>query len=105
MLTKRSTIVLLVGLNLFLLAALLIGSYSLPAARAQSSAQASDFVCVTADAAGQEYDVLYVLDLPAPSFMRSTRPVAARTSWWQPHRAILRETSAVSERPDASMFG
>ena len=84
MLTKRSAIVLLVGLNLFLLAALVIGSYSLPAARAQSGARAGDFVCVTADAAGQEYDVLYVLDLPArklyafyPTSARANQLVAA----------------------------
>ncbi len=65
MLTKRFVIVILVGLNLLLLAALLIGSYSLPAAYAQGSTRAGDFACVTAKASGQTYDVLYVLDLPA----------------------------------------
>ena len=51
MLKKRSAIVLLVGLNLLLLALLLIGSYS-PA------------VAYAAGGAGQSYDVLYVLDRP-----------------------------------------
>ena len=65
MFTKRCVLVILVGANLLFLAALLIGSYSLPAAYAQGSARPGDFACVTAKAAGQSYDVLYVLDLPA----------------------------------------
>ena len=64
MLTKHALIVLLVGLNLFLLGVLLIGSYSLPGAYAQPQARAGDFVCVTAKVRGQSYDVYYVLDLP-----------------------------------------
>jgi len=63
--TKRTVIVVLVGLNLFLLAALIVGSYPPPAAYAQAGARAGDFVCVTAKAASQSYDVLYVLDVPA----------------------------------------
>ncbi len=65
MFTKRSIIVVLVGVNLLLLAALWIGSYSLPAAFAQGRARAGDFASVTAKAAGQTYDVLYILDVPA----------------------------------------
>ena len=65
MFTKRSMIVMLVGLNLFLLAVLLFGSYSLPAAYAQVGARPGDFACVTAKVAGQTYDVLYVLDVPS----------------------------------------
>lgn len=61
---KRSLVVLLVGLNLMLLAALLISSYSLPAAYAQGRGRSGDFVAVTAQALGQSYDVLYVLDVP-----------------------------------------
>ena len=64
MFTKRSVIVALVGLNLFLLAVLLIGSYSLPSAFAQTRGRAGDFVCVTAQATGQSYQVFYVLDAP-----------------------------------------
>lgn len=63
MFSKRSTIVLLIGVNLFLLAALIISSYSLPAAFAQGSARAGDFACVTANVAGQTYDVLYIVDI------------------------------------------
>ena len=64
MFTKRSAIVALIGLNLFLLAVLLIGSYSLPSAVAQARGRAGDFVCVTVQATGQSYQVLYVLDAP-----------------------------------------
>lgn len=62
--SRSSIITALVGLNLFLLAILLIGSYSLPKAEAQSGGRAGDFVTVTALAAGQAYDVLYVVDVP-----------------------------------------
>ncbi len=62
--TKRATIVALVGVNLLLLAALIVGSYSLPAAHAQPRSRAGDFVSVTAGVTGQSYDVLYVLDVP-----------------------------------------
>jgi hypothetical protein len=62
--TKRSAIVALAGLNLFLLAVLVLGSYSLPAAQAQTRGRAGDFACVTATVSGQSYDVLYILDVP-----------------------------------------
>ena len=62
---KRSILVILVGLNLFLLAVLVLGGYSLPPAYGQGGARAGDFACVTAKAAGQSYEVLYVLDVPA----------------------------------------
>jgi hypothetical protein len=65
MFTKRSTIVILVGLNLLLLAAILLPSYSLPAAHAQMRSRTGDYACVTAKAATQTYDVLYVLDVPS----------------------------------------
>ncbi len=65
MLTKRSLIALLAGVNLLLLAVLLGGSYSLPAAYAyQSRGRPGDFACVTAKAQGRSYDVLWVLDVP-----------------------------------------
>jgi len=63
--SKHSIIVLLVGLNLFLLGVLLIGSYSLPSAYAQSGGRAGDFALVTAKVAGQSYDAVYVLDRPS----------------------------------------
>lgn len=63
MLTKRSWIVLLGGLNLLLAALLVAGMVQLPAARAQA-VRAGDLVTVTARSAGRNYDVLYVLDAP-----------------------------------------
>ncbi len=62
MLNKRSVIVALVGLNLFLFALLALSSYSPTMAFAQAGGRAGDFSCVTAKAAGQSYDVVYVLD-------------------------------------------
>ena len=61
---KRSFITLLVLVNLLLLAALLIGSYPPATAFAQVAARSGQFVSVTAKAAGQTYDVVYVLDVP-----------------------------------------
>jgi hypothetical protein len=60
--TKRSLIVGLLGINLFLLAALILGSYSLPSAYAQRVGGASNFIAVTCEA-DQDYDVLFVIDL------------------------------------------
>lgn len=65
MFTKRSLIVLLVGLNLLLFVILVIGTYSLPGAYAQTGGRAGDFALVTAKVAGQSYDAVYVLDRPA----------------------------------------
>ena len=62
MFTKRSIIVVLVGVNLLLLGLLLLGTYSPAAAYAQSRGMPGNFVAVTAKAAGQNYDVLYLLD-------------------------------------------
>ena len=63
MLSRKSLLVAMVGLNLFLLALLLIGSYSLPAAHAQAQGGSAKFVCVTAKAPGQGYEVFYLADL------------------------------------------
>lgn len=61
--TKQSVIVLLSLVNLVLLVTLVLGSYSTPTAFAQGGARPGDFISVTAKAAGQSYDVLYVLDV------------------------------------------
>ena len=61
--TRRNLTVLLVGVNLFLLSILLIGSYSLPAAQAQGAGAGGTFLAVTAAADGEDYEILYVLDL------------------------------------------
>lgn len=60
--TKRSVIVLLVGLNLLLLATLILFSYSPPAAMAQAAPLGQNYLMV----AGQMQtglDALYVIDL------------------------------------------
>ncbi|UCE61643.1 MAG: hypothetical protein JSU63_07820 [Phycisphaerales bacterium] len=65
MFSKRSIIALLVGLNVLLLVLLVMGSYSMPAAFAGARAPDGDYICVTAKAQGQSYDVLYMLDTKA----------------------------------------
>jgi len=66
MVTRRSLVVFLAGVNLLLLTVLLIGSYSVPAAFAQAGGQpggqVGEFVAVTAKAGGGAFDVLYILD-------------------------------------------
>ncbi len=62
MLKKRSVIALLVGVNLFLLGLLIVGSYSLPAAFAQGQGAPGDFISVVATPSSQSYDVVYLLD-------------------------------------------
>jgi hypothetical protein len=52
-----------VGINLFLLAALVLGTYSLPAAYAQRVGNAGNYVAVTCEVE-DAYDVFYVVDLP-----------------------------------------
>ncbi len=78
MLAKQSVVVLLVGFNLLLLAALLIGSYSPSAAYAQSRGGSGEFICVTAKAQGQSYDVFYVLDVQQDK-LHAFYPVSTRT--------------------------
>ena len=77
--TKRSAIVALVGLNLLLLAGLLLTSHSPPNAYAQTARRAGGFACVTAKVAGQTYDVLYTLDLTARK-LYAFYPTAGRRS-------------------------
>ncbi len=60
---KRTIIVLLVGINVLLAAALLFSVAALPTARAQIGARPGELLCVTAKPAGQSYDVLYMLDI------------------------------------------
>ncbi len=63
MLTKRSLVVLLTGLNVLLLIILLIGSYSLPAVYAQvGGGRPGDWLAVTAKPQGQAYEALYLLN-------------------------------------------
>ncbi|MBI4718301.1 MAG: hypothetical protein HY763_10885 [Planctomycetes bacterium] len=87
MLSKRGIIAALVGLNLLLLAALLSDVFALPTAYAQAGGRGGAVACLTAKAAGQSYDVLYVLDgnskrlhafVPASVQTRKYRPVGMR---------------------------
>ncbi len=61
--SKRSLIVALVGLNLVLLAAVILSSYELPPAHAQGVGAGGNYITLTCEA-DQSYDVLYVIDLP-----------------------------------------
>ena len=60
--TRRVVIVLMAGLNLLLLAVLLLGSYSPPAAFAQAMARGGEFILISARAE-QSNDAIYLLDL------------------------------------------
>ena len=75
--TKRTIVVMLAGLNLFFLALMIAGSTSPPAAYAQKGGRAGEFSCVTAKAAGQSYDVVYILDRPGRK-LHALFPTAGR---------------------------
>jgi hypothetical protein len=61
---KKSIIVGLVGLNLFLLACLILASYDPPAANAQSrGGRAGDFLMVTVEI-HEDYDALAIINVP-----------------------------------------
>ncbi|HNQ21962.1 MAG TPA: hypothetical protein PKK06_02600 [Phycisphaerae bacterium] len=64
MLRKQTLIVMLAGLNLLLLAALVISATALPAAYAQPGGAGAGYIGVTAVVSGQGYEVLYLLDRP-----------------------------------------
>lgn len=61
MLTKRTLIVALVGLNLALLAALILSLNILPVARANSAGRPGDFAACTVKI-HEDYDGLYIVD-------------------------------------------
>jgi hypothetical protein len=63
MLTKRGVIVALAGLNLVLLAAIILSVWSPPAAYAQRIGGSANFIAVTCEA-DESYDVFYLVDLP-----------------------------------------
>ena len=60
--TKRSLIAALVGVNLFLLAALLLSSYTPPAAHAQRVGGAWNYIAVSCEV-DESYDAFYLVDL------------------------------------------
>ena len=60
---KATLLASLVAVNVFLLVALLTAGGALPTASAQPGGRGGgNYLCVTAKAAGQSYDVSYVLD-------------------------------------------
>lgn len=60
---RRFWIIILTGLNLALLAAMVLSRPWLPSAMAQGSGGRGGFVSVSAKVAGQNYDMLYILDV------------------------------------------
>ena len=62
MFSKQTLIVLLVGFNLLLAAALIVASQPPNQAFAQPGGRGAGYVCVTATVSGQSYDALFLLD-------------------------------------------
>lgn len=60
--TKRALVVLLVGINLVLLAVLVLAGYRLPAAYAQAAPLGQNYVMVAGEI-NDGVDALYILDL------------------------------------------
>lgn len=90
--TKRSIIVLLVGLNLTLLATLILFSYSPPAAYAQAAPLGQNYLMV----AGQirsGVDALYVIDLSQRRIhvFLPNRNQASRTIFHEGYRDLQKE--------------
>ncbi|MCC7292125.1 MAG: hypothetical protein IT449_08715 [Phycisphaerales bacterium] len=64
MLTRRSLVVALVGVNLLLALGLLLAADPLPTAYAQAGAGGGrGYLCATAAVSGQEFEMLYIADL------------------------------------------
>ena len=79
MLTKRSIITALAGLNILLLTILILGSYQSPSAFAQMAGRRGDFITATAKPSGQSYDVLYLLDVTSRK-LHAFYPSSARSN-------------------------
>ncbi len=83
-LRKQGLIVLLVGVNLLLLAGLIIVSVPMPSASAQlSGGRPGDFLTVTAQPLGQSFDVIYMLDVPRQK-LHAFVPINTQTKHLQP---------------------
>lgn len=78
MLSKRSMIAALAGLNGLFLAILLLGSYQSPLAFGQMAGGRGNFISVTAKPSGQSYDVLYLLDVTSRK-LHAFYPSSARS--------------------------
>ena len=62
--SKSTALAALICLNLILLTAICLSSYSLPAATAQGTGLAANYMVVTGEIQ-DEYDALYIVDLRA----------------------------------------
>ncbi len=60
---KGTLVTLLIGINLFLLTAIVFTAFQPPAAHAQASGGAANFMMLTGEVQ-QSQDVLYLFDLP-----------------------------------------
>lgn len=89
MLSKRSMITALAGLNGLLLTILLVGNYQSPSAFGQVAGRRGNFITVTAKPSGQSYDVLYLLDTTSRK-LHAFYPSSARSKNYlqSPHRDL-----------------
>lgn len=87
--TKRSLIVLLVGVNLFLFSVLVLSTYTPPQAFAQGLSRGGEYMLVSARAE-QSNDAIYLLDLRMRQLhvFRSTFPRVGG----EPARVTLRHS-------------
>lgn len=88
MLTKRSLIAGLIGLNLLLFAVLLMSSIQSPSAYAQAGGRPGNYITVTAKAAGQSFDVLYMLN-PATRKLNAFYPARGGKYILAPERDLI----------------
>jgi hypothetical protein len=93
--SKRAVLILLVGLNLLLLAVLLLSTYTPPAAFAQGLTRGGEFLLLTARAE-QSNDAIYLLDLRTrqlhvyrTNFPRAGGEVTRVT--WRASRDLIRD--------------
>lgn len=83
MLSKRALVVALAGLNLLLLAALVLSSYSPPQAMAQRGGRPGDFLMATVQI-HEDYDALALINVPVGSldvFMPQATKAGIKLVW------------------------
>ena len=77
--SKRTVIVGLLGLNLFLLGVLIFSTYDPPAAMAQSRGRAGDFAITTMQI-HKDYDAVALINLPAAKMYFFVPQARAKTA-------------------------
>jgi hypothetical protein len=93
--TRQALIILLVGVNLFLLGVLVLSSYSPPEAKAQAVSLRGEFILVSAQAE-RANDTIYLLDLARRQLhaFRATVPRVADQPMmvrWYASRDLVRD--------------